>query len=228
MRILEVINRAADTYNPRPKDAYQDATTNTTPKYEIDWEKDYSAGKPLGPIPNIQSQTEMVSMPDGTIYIFYTKDGVLPKETFWQQIKSWFKKQTFVNADKSILGFLKLKPYEEGYKVSGVGIDPSIQGQGKAIKLYVAFTAWKGVPIYSDYTQTPSAKRVWQSLISRYPNRIVAYNQKTKKDIPLDKAGELYHDYTPISPDHPERYRDQTHSNVNQTHTNTLLLKLLP
>ena len=228
MRILEVINRRADTYNPRPKDAYQDATTNTTPKYEIDWEKDYSAGKPLGPIPNIQSQTEMVSMPDGTIYIFYTKDGVLPKETFWQQIKSWFKKQTFVNADKSILGFLKLKPYEEGYKVSGVGIDPSIQGQGKAIKLYVAFTAWKGVPIYSDYTQTPSAKRVWQSLISRYPNRIVAYDQKTKKDIPLDKAGELYHDYTPISPDHPERYRDQTHSNVNQTHTNTLLLKLLP
>tara|TARA_B110000977_G_C11010697_1_gene467558 strand:+ start:483 stop:1169 length:687 start_codon:yes stop_codon:yes gene_type:complete len=228
MRILEVINRAADTYNPRPKDAYQDATTNTTPKYEIDWEKDYSAGKPLGPIPNIQSQTEMVSMPDGTIYIFYTKDGVLPKETFWQQIKSWFKKQTFVNADKSILGFLKLKPYEEGYKVSGVGIDPSIQGQGKAIKLYVAFTAWKGVPIYSDYTQTPSAKRVWQSLISRYPNRIVAYDQKTKQDIPLDKAGELYHDYTPISPDHPERYRDQTHSNVNQTHTNTLLLKLLP
>ena len=102
MRILEVINRAADTYNPRPKDAYQDATTNTIPKYEIDWEKDYSAGKPLGPIPNIQSQTEMVSMPDGTIYIFYTKDGVLPKETFWQQIKSWFKKQTFVNADKSI------------------------------------------------------------------------------------------------------------------------------
>ena len=228
MRILEVINRAADTYNPKPKDAYQDATTNTTPKYEIDWEKDYSAGKPLGPIPNIQSQTEMVSMPDGTIYIFYTKDGVLPKETFWQQIKSWFKKQTFVNADKSILGFLKLKPYEEGYKVSGVGIDPSIQGQGKAIKLYVAFTAWKGVPIYSDYTQTPSAKRVWQSLISRYPNRIVAYDQKTKQDIPLDKAGELYHDYTPISPDHPERYRDQTHSNVNQTHTNTLLLKLLP
>ena len=228
MRILEVINRRADTYNPRPKDAYQDATTNTTPKYEIDWEKDYSAGKPLGPIPNIQSQTEMVSMPDGTIYIFYTKDGVLPKETFWQQIKSWFKKQAFVNADKSILGFLKLKPYEEGYKVSGVGIDPSIQGQGKAIKLYVAFTAWKGVPIYSDYTQTPSAKRVWQSLISRYPNRIVAYDQKTKKDIPLDKAGELYHDYTPISPDHSERYRDQTHSNVNQTHTNTLLLKLLP
>ena len=228
MRILEVINRRADTYNPRPKDAYQDATTDTTPKYEIDWEKDYSAGKPLGPIPNIQSQTEMVNMPDGTIYIFYTKDGVLPKETFWQQIKSWFKKQTFVNADKSILGFLKLKPYEEGYKVSGVGIDPSIQGQGKAIKLYVAFTAWKGVPIYSDYTQTPSAKRVWQSLISRYPNRIVAYDQKTKQDIPLDKAGELYHDYTPISPDHPERYRDQTHSNVNQTHTNTLLLKLLP
>ena len=228
MRILEVINRGADTYNPRPKDAYQDATTNTTPKYEIDWEKDYSAGKPLGPIPNIQSQTEMVSMPDGTIYIFYTKDGVLPKETFWQQIKSWFKKQAFINADKSILGFLKLKPYEEGYKVSGVGIDPSIQGQGKAIKLYVAFTAWKGVPIYSDYTQTPSAKRVWQSLISRYPNRIVAYNQKTKKDIPLDKAGELYHDYTPTSPDHPERYRDQSQINVQQTHINTLLLKLLP
>ena len=32
MRILEVINRGADTYNPRPKDAYQDATTNTIPK----------------------------------------------------------------------------------------------------------------------------------------------------------------------------------------------------
>ena len=228
MRINEVINRGADTYNPKTKDAYTHATTDSTPKYEIDWEKDYSPGKPLGPIPNIQSQTEMIEMPDRTLYIFYTLDGVLPKKTFWQRVTSWFKKQAFVNADKKILGFLKLKPFANGYKVSGVGIDPSIQGQGKAIKLYMAFTAWKRLPIYSDYTQTPSAKRVWQSMIDRYPDRVVAYDQRTNKDIPLDQAGNIYHDYVPVTPDHPERYRDQTQMNVKQTHDNTLLLKLLP
>ena len=61
------IMRPAGSYDPNPNDAYHTATTNTTPKYDVDYEKDYGPGKSLGRIPNIQSQTEVIQMPDGDL-----------------------------------------------------------------------------------------------------------------------------------------------------------------
>ena len=233
MNITEVINQPADSYDPNPNTAYKQATQDSTPKYDWDPEKDYRPGKPLGPIPTIQSQTEVYAMPNQDIYIFYAKDNVVePRETFWAKIKAWFSANTGPatgpSKDKNILGFLKLGQFEDGVKVKGVGLDSSIQGQGKAIKLYIAFSAWKKLPIYSDFTQTPSAKHMWTSLIKRYPTKVVAYNQQTKKNIPLDQAGELYHDYAPVTPKHPEKYSKQSSHQVGQTNKQTLLLKFLP
>lgn len=223
------IIRPQDSYDPDPNDAYNTATTNTTPKYDIDYEMDYGPGKSLGRIPNIQSQTEVVKMPDGDLYLFYVNDskqGPPVKKTMWQKFVSYIvhnpkTNQTGPNKEKNVLGFLKLKPFEDGYRVAGVGIDPSIQGQGKAIKLYLAFSAWKGIPIYSDYTQTPSAKRMWNSIIGRYPNRVVAYDQKTKKDISLAKAGEMYQDQ-------PDGFDGMSQSNAAKVLGGTKLFKLLP
>ena len=233
MNITEVINQPADSYDPNPNTAYKQATQDSTPKYDWDPEKDYRPGKPLGPIPTIQSQTEVYAMPNQDIYIFYAKDNVVePRETFWAKIKAWFSANTGPatgpSKDKNILGFLKLGQFEDGVKVKGVGLDSSIQGQGKAIKLYIAFSAWKKLPIYSDFTQTPSAKHMWTSLIKRYPAKVVAYDQQTKKNIPLDQAGELYHDYAPVTPKHPEKYSKQSSHQVGQTNKQTLLLKFLP
>ena len=223
------IRRSPDSYDPDPNTAYQDATQDTTPKYDYDPETDYRPGKHLGPIPNIQSQTEVVQMPNGTLYLFYVQRNfpdMVPKRTFMQKIADIIglgtkMPKTGPTKEKNIVGFLKLKPFKDGYKVSGVGLDPSIQGQGKAIKLYMAFTAWKNVPIYSDYTQTPSAIRMWDSIIKRYPNRVVAYDQSTKTEIPLDQAGDVYQA-------EPEGFDKMSYKAANQTLSQTKLLKLLP
>ena len=222
------IRRSPDSYDPDPNRVYHGSTTDTTPKYDYDPEEDYSPGKSLGPIPNIQSQTEVVQMPNGTLYLFYVEDrsAPMPKPTFMQKIADILgigtkMPQTGPNKVKNVVGFLKLKPFEDGYKVSGVGLDSSIQGQGKAIKLYMAFTAWKNKPIYSDYTQTPSAIRMWDSIIKRYPDRVVAFDQSTNKEIPLDKAGDMYQD-------EPEGFDDMSQMAATQTLSQTRLYKLLP
>ena len=118
-------------------------------------------------------------MPDGIIYLFYVHEDVkqVPEKTFWQKFVTAMlhnpkANQTGPTKEKNVIGFLKLKPFEDGYRVAGVGMDPSIQKQGRAIKLYIAFSAWKKVPIYSDYTQTPGAIHMWQSIINRYPNKV--------------------------------------------------------
>ena len=219
------ILRPAGSYDPDPNDVYHTATNNTAPKYNYDPEVDYSPGTYLGPIPNIQSNTQVVQMPNGDLFLFYAK--VLPPKPITyknlrQQIKGFLlKNQTGPAKGTNILGFLKLKPYKDGYRVAGVGMDQSIQGQGRAIKLYLAFTAWKDVPIYSDFTQTPSAKRMWKSILGRYPNRVVAYDQKSKKETPIDDMDAMYQD-------EPEGYTNFTPHEAQKTLKNTTLFKLLP
>lgn len=223
------IRRSPDSYDPDPNQAYQDATTDTTPKYDYDPERDYRPGKHLGPIPNIQSQTEVVQMPDGTVYLFYVQRNfpdMMPKRTFMQKISDILgigtkMPQTGPTKEKNIVGFMKLKPFEDGYRASGVALDPSIQGQGKSIKLAMAFTAWTKKPIYSDYTQTPSAIRSVDSFIKRYPDRVVAWDQSTKQEIPLDQAGDMYQA-------EPEGFEKMRQRDAEQTLSQTKLFKLLP
>jgi hypothetical protein len=226
------IIRPQDSYDPDANDAYNTATNRRPPKYDYDPEMDYRPGKSLGKIPNIQSETEVVQMPNGDLYLFYANSmSVSSRETprqksIWQNAISWMLQnpkanQTGPKKEKNVIGFLKLKPFEDGYRVAGVGMDPEIRGQGKAIKFYLAFSAWKGVPIYSDFTQTPSAKTMWNSIIGRYPKRVVAYDQKSKKDIPLAKAGDMYQDQ-------PDGFDDMSQFKAAKVLGGTKLFKLLP
>ena len=224
------IERPQDSYDPDANDAYNHATNRRAPKYDYDPEIDYRPGKSLGRIPNIQSETEVIQMPNGDLYLFYS--NTMPKSTTPEQKTMWQKfvtamlhnpkaNQTGPNKEKNVLGFLKLKPFEDGYRVAGVGMDPEIRGQGKAIKFYLAFSAWKGVPIYSDFSQTPSAKTMWNSIIGRYPKRVVAYDQKNKKDIPLAKAGDMYQDQ-------PDGFDGMNQFKAMKVLGGTKLFKLLP
>lgn len=226
------IIRPQDSYDPDANDAYNTATNRRPPKYDYDPEMDYRPGKSLGKIPNIQSETEVVQMPNGDLYLFYANSmSVSSRETprqksIWQKAITWMLQnpkanQTGPKKEKNVIGFLNLKPFEDGYRVSGVGMDPEIRGQGKAIKFYLAFSAWKGVPIYSDFTQTPSAKTMWNSIMARYPKRVVAYDQKTKKDISLAKAGEMYQDQ-------PDGFDKMTQQKAAKVLGGTKLFKLLP
>jgi hypothetical protein len=230
-KVLEApILRPERSYDPDANDAYNTATNRQPPKYDYDPEVDYRPGTSLGRIPNIQSETEVIQMPNRDLYLFYS--NTMPKSTTPEQKTMWQKfvkamlhnpkaNQTGPNKEKNVVGFLKLKPFEDGYRVAGVGMDPEIRGQGKAIKLYLAFSAWKGFPIYSDFTQTPSAKTMWNSITARYPKRVVAYDQTTKKDIPLDKAGQMYQDQ-------PDKFDSMTQHQAKEVLGNTKLLKLLP
>jgi hypothetical protein len=224
------IIRPQGSYDPDANDAYNTATNRRPPKYDYDPEMDYRPGKSLGSIPTIQSETEVVQMPNGDLYLFYA--NTKPKSTTPEQKSIWQKfvttilknpkaNQTGPNKEKNVLGFLKLNPFEDGYRVAGVGMDPEIRGQGKAIKLYLAFSAWKGVPIYSDFSQTPSAKTMWSSITARYPKRVVAYDQKSKKDIPLVKAGDMYQDQ-------PDDFDKMTQQKATKVLGGTKLFKLLP
>ena len=226
------IIRPQDSYDPDANDAYNTATNRRPPKYDYDPEMDYRPGKSLGKIPNIQSETEVVQMPNGDLYLFYANSmSVSSRETprqksIWQNAISWMLQnpkanQTGPKKEKNVIGFLKLKPFEDGYRVAGVGMDPEIRGQGKAIKFYLAFSAWKGVPIYSDFTQTPSAKTMWNSIMARYPKRVVAYDQKTKKDISLAKAGDMYQDQ-------PDGFDKMNQQKAAKVLGGTKLFKLLP
>ena len=226
------IIRPQGSYEPDANDAYNHATNRKAPKYNYDPEIDYRPGKSLGKIPNIQSETEVVQMPNGDLYLFYANSMSGSSRETPKQKSMWEKfikailhnpkaNQTGPNKEKNVLGFLKLKPFEDGYRVAGVGMDPEIRGQGKAIKFYLAFSAWKGVPIYSDFSQTPSAKTMWSSIIGRYPKRVVAYDQKNKKDIPLAKAGDMYQDQ-------PDGFDDMSQFKAAKVLGGTKLFKLLP
>ena len=62
---------------------------------------------------------------------------------------------------------------------------------------------------------------MWDSIIKRYPDRVVAFDQSTNKDIPLDQAGDMYQD-------EPEGFDKMSQKDAAQTLSQTMLYKLLP
>jgi hypothetical protein len=62
------------------------------------------------------------------------------------------------------VGALRVKPYQDGYQVDSVIVNPDYRNFGIGKEMYrVAFENLK--ILYSDKHQTPDAKRVWDSLI---------------------------------------------------------------
>lgn len=62
------------------------------------------------------------------------------------------------------VGALRLKPYKDSYQVDSVMVKPEYQGMGIGIEMYREANE-KHPPIYSDQSQTPEAKGIWNKLI---------------------------------------------------------------
>lgn len=69
---------------------------------------------------------------------------------------------------KKLLGYIRLKPYKEGYQIERVLLSAGVQpGRGLGTELYkkaIQYSFGKGTSLYSDQAYTPQAKKVWDKL----------------------------------------------------------------
>jgi hypothetical protein len=123
--------------------------------------------------------------------------------------------------------YLGLSKFLDGYRSETVATEIAGRGKGLAQKAYLNASDILGVPIYSDMTQTDASRLgIWDKLIQQYPDRIVGYDQKTNKNLPLSMT-----DKGPVVNQNQPVYVDKKNSNRQATPTQryrTRLLKLLP
>jgi hypothetical protein len=124
------------------------------------------------------------------------------------------------------IGFSK---FLDGYKSGAVAVEIQGRGKGLAQKAYINASDILGVPIYSDSTQTDASRLgIWDKLIQQYPDRIVGYDQKTNKNLPLSVGdkGPIVNQNQPI---YVDRNPIDTKKPVSQNQRyRTRILKLLP
>jgi len=124
------------------------------------------------------------------------------------------------------IGFSK---FLDGYKSGAVATEIQGRGKGLAQKAYINASDILGVPIYSDSTQTDASRLgIWDKLIQQYPDRIVGYDQKTNKNLPLSVGdkGPIVNQNQPI---YVDRNPIDTKKPVSQNQRyRTRILKLLP
>jgi GNAT superfamily N-acetyltransferase len=63
------------------------------------------------------------------------------------------------------IGALRVEPYLEGYRVESVVVSPEYRGLGIAKEMYREAFSTLGT-LYSDQQQSPTAKKVWDSLVN--------------------------------------------------------------
>jgi len=124
------------------------------------------------------------------------------------------------------IGFSK---FLDGYKSGTVATEIVGRGKGLAQKAYLNASDILGVPIYSDTTQTDASRLgIWDKLIQQYPDRIVGYDQKTNKNLPLSLSdmGPVVNQNQPI---YVDRNKKDTKKPISPSQRyRTRVLKLLP
>lgn len=124
--------------------------------------------------------------------------------------------------DKPIM-YLCLANEFDGLSVKSLFIESQARGKMLALKVYLAVSDHFKKAIYSDETQTAASRNgVWQKLLSAFPNRVVGYDQRAKKDLPLGKSA-----VGPVVNNNQEIYVNKKHPTVANKNR-TRLLKLLP
>jgi len=79
--------------------------------------------------------------------------------------------------DESPIGYVGLNKFNDGYKISTLGVKDSARGLGVATKAY-DFIINKNI-LYSDKMQTPEARKLWVKLFNKY--KVMGYNKKDNK-----------------------------------------------
>jgi hypothetical protein len=125
--------------------------------------------------------------------------------------------------------FLGLHQFYDGFKVDNVRVEPSLRGHQYGMKLYLAVAKYYNKPLYSGSQQTSASNNgIWKKLIEHYPNQVVGFDQKTKKDLRLKVTakGPVVQNNRPIYKKvNDTEYRQEKHYNEG---LKTRLLKLLP
>ena len=125
--------------------------------------------------------------------------------------------------------YIGLSKFLDGYKSGTVATEAAGRGKGLAQKAYLNVSDILGVPIYSDTTQTDASRLgIWDKLIQQYPERIVGYDQKTNKNLPLSMTdkGPVVNQNQPIYVDRNKK--DTTKPIAPNQRYRTRVLKLLP
>ncbi len=78
-----------------------------------------------------------------------------------------------VYKDNEPVGYVGLNKFNDGYKISTLGVKDKARGLGIATKAY-DYIINKTI-LYSDKMQTPEARKLWVKLFNKY--KILGYNQ---------------------------------------------------
>jgi ribosomal protein S18 acetylase RimI-like enzyme len=85
-------------------------------------------------------------------------------------------------------GYVGLEKFEDGYKISTLGVKPQARGKGLASIMYDYVLS--KTKLYSDKMQTPEAKSLWVKLANKY--KVKGYNQSSKQNFDvINKNNEL-------------------------------------
>jgi hypothetical protein len=88
--------------------------------------------------------------------------------------------------DESPIGYVGLNKFENGYKISTLGVKDNARGLGVATKAY-DYIINKTI-LYSDKMQTPEARKLWVKLFNKY--NVMGYNKKDKKYFEIESIGD--------------------------------------
>ena len=84
------------------------------------------------------------------------------------------------------LGYIGLEKFEDGYKISTLGVKDEARGKGLATKMYDYVIS--KTKLYSDKMQTPEARKLWIKLASKY--NVQGYNKKDKQTFEIRINGD--------------------------------------
>lgn len=93
----------------------------------------------------------------------------------WAENSSGVK--LIIYKDNEPLGYVGLNKFNDGYKISTLGVKDKARGLGIATKAY--YYIINKTILYSDKMQTPEARKLWVKLFTKY--KILGYNQKNNE-----------------------------------------------
>jgi len=137
-------------------------------------------------IKEIQKTTSLVGGNiDYTKFVDWAKgeaDKITNKKEKYQRLEfQWAENSNGVKVivyENSIpLGYIGLGKFEDGYKISTLGVKDEARGKGLATKMYDYVIS--KTKLYSDKMQTPEARKLWAKLASKY--NVQGYNKKDKQ-----------------------------------------------
>lgn len=82
-----------------------------------------------------------------------------------------------VYKDDNAIGYVGLNKFNDGYKISTLGVKDLARGLGVATKAYDYIIS--KVKLYSDKMQTPEARKLWIKLYNKYD--VKGYNKKNNE-----------------------------------------------